>query len=1169
MVMCKKLIFLVSPFLLMMLTGNAAAQIDPAAVDTGHIYLFDDVSGTDVPDDSANNNTGTIVGEPQVVPGLKGNALYFDGVDDGVSLPDSQYINVTAGPFPNRTVIAVFKCDDVTKSEKQTVFEEGGTTRGLSIYVHEDLVYGAGWNRSEYNWDGAWLSAPIISNQWYAVALVIRDAGEAVEDDKFEMWIDGVLIGKAPAGQLHNHGDDAGIGYTNQNNVFHDGNASPATGHYLQGAIDEVWILNDALTETELGAFRGKVWPYAWGPTPEDGALYEDTWVNLAWSPGGFAVSHDVYMGESFDDVNAGAESTFQGNQAGMALIAGFPGYPYPNGLIPGTTYYWRVDEVNEADPNSPWKGDVWSFTIPPRTAYDPAPVDGAKYIATDATLSWTPGFSARLHYVYFGNNFDDVNNAAVGLPLADPTYTPATLELDKTYYWRIDEFDGTATNKGNVWSFTTMPDIPVTDDNLVCFWKLDEGLGTNVVDWSGHNNHGTLNGNPQWVDGYDGGALELFGAGDYVESTAYQGIPGTNPRTCCAWIKSTTANRNIMSWGQNVAGQKWRMRIDSTGGLRAEVNGGYHYGVTNIADGIWHHVAVTFEDDGTPDALDLVLYVDGQIDATSDALDEPIDTAEGPVRIGESPWHNAPFVGLIDDARIYDKVLTQEEIRLVMRIDPLLAWGPSPKNGSTPEIGNTTPLTWSPGDNASQHDIYFGTDRDDVVKADESDTTGIYRGRQGSASFTPAEGVEWGGGPYYWRIDEYNNDGTLSTGRIWTFTVSDFILVDDFESYDAGENQIWYAWKDGLGYGVQGNDPFYPGNGSGSAVGDENSPSYTEETIVHGGGKSMPFSYDNNKQGFFNYSEAELTLTHPRDWTESDVGILSLWFRGNPGGFLEDPAGTYTMSAAGTDIWGTADEFRYAYKQLSGAGSIVAQVLSVENTNAWAKAGVMIRESLDPGSKFAAVYITPANGCRFQGRLTTGASATSDTSVVTTEQTAITAPYWVRLDRDAAGNFNGYYSSDGVTWQTMSWNPQTISMPPTVYIGLALTSHSSGVTCTAEFSDVSTTGTVSPLVWTQEVIGVDMASNDPEPMYVALNSSAVVFNDNPNAALTGDWTEWNIDLQAFADQGVNLANVNTLAIGFGDKNNPQPGGSGIAYFDDIRLLRPLPEPEPEPEPAP
>ncbi|MBA7695521.1 hypothetical protein ES703_104149 [subsurface metagenome] len=84
-------------------------------------------------------------------------------------------------------------------------------------------------------------------------------------------------------------------------------------------------------------------------------------------------------------------------------------------------------------------------------------------------------------------------------------------------------------------------------------------------------------------------------------------------------------------------------------------------------------------------------------------------------------------------------------------------------------------------------------------------------------------------------------------------------------------------------------------------------------------------------------------------------------------------------------------------------------------------------------------------------------------------------------------------------------------------------------------------------------------AANAAEPMYVALNNSAVVNHDNPDAAQKTSWTQWTIDLQAFADQGVNLANVNTIALGLGNKNNPQAGGSGTMYFDDIRLYPPAP----------
>jgi hypothetical protein len=127
----------------------------------------------------------------------------------------------------------------------------------------------------------------------------------------------------------------------------------------------------------------------------------------------------------------------------------------------------------------------------------------------------------------------------------------------------------------------------------------------------------------------------------------------------------------------------------------------------------------------------------------------------------------------------------------------------------------------------------------------------------------------------------------------------------------------------------------------------------------------------------------------------------------------------------------------------------------------------------------------------------------------------------------------------------------------------LAYTSHNPGVIGEAQISDVTTTGAVSPSTWTHEAIGVEMASNEPELMYIALNGNAVVQHDNPNAALINDWTEWNIDLQVFADQGVNLSNVNTISLGLGDKSNPQAGGSGLIYFDDIRLYPDRKPPEP------
>ena len=191
-------------------------------------------------------------------------------------------------------------------------------------------------------------------------------------------------------------------------------------------------------------------------PNPPDGAMIGDTWVSLSWQPGETAVSHDVYFSENFNDVKEGTADAFQGNQTTTDLLAGFPGYPYPEGLVPGTTYYWRVDEV-EADGTTKLRGSVWRFSVPPKTAYNPNPADGAEFVGPDnVTLSWTPGFGAKLHTIYLDTDFDAVDNASGGFPQGLKTHNPGPLELEKVYYWRVDEFDVVTTHKGDIWSFTT-----------------------------------------------------------------------------------------------------------------------------------------------------------------------------------------------------------------------------------------------------------------------------------------------------------------------------------------------------------------------------------------------------------------------------------------------------------------------------------------------------------------------------------------------------------------------------------------------------------------------------------------------------------------------------------------------------------------------------------------
>ncbi|MBN2316170.1 MAG: LamG domain-containing protein, partial [Sedimentisphaerales bacterium] len=463
---------------------------------------------------------------------------------------------------------------------------------------------------------------------------------------------------------------------------------------------------------------------YAYNPQPADGTILEATWVTLKWTAGAEAVSHDVYMGEDYDAVSEGTGDTFRGNQTANYYVAGFPGFAYPNGLVPGTTYYWRIDEINDDHPDSPWRGDVWSFTVPTLKAHNPEPADGVEnVIPDDVTLSWDTGFGAMVHYVYFGDNYDEVNDAVSGgVMQPGTTYSVGQLEMDKQYYWRIDEFNGMNTYKGDVWSFKTKPVIAISNPNLKGWYTFEEGAGTTVIDWSGHDRDATFRSKPQWVEnGYDGGGMWFDGNDDAVVSSFT--AESWSAYTVALWAKAGSTGQDqyscvFSSHSPNTAGFQLGVDGASPGIYRYNgVNGGtVTFGTVTTN---WIHIGVTCNGTRT------LLYLNGTVVATINASDAEFNK----FGVGLNRNEDNFFEGIIDNVRIYDIELTQEELRDAMRGDPLLAWGANPKNNTTPDIENVLPLSWSAGDEASQHDVYFGMDKDAVKLADTSDTSGIYRG--------------------------------------------------------------------------------------------------------------------------------------------------------------------------------------------------------------------------------------------------------------------------------------------------------------------------------------------------------------------------------------------------------------------------------------------------------
>lgn len=187
-----------------------------------------------------------------------------------------------------------------------------------------------------------------------------------------------------------------------------------------------------------------------------------------------------------------------------------------------------------------------------------------------------------------------------------------------------------------------------------------------------------------------------------------------------------------------------------------------------------------------------------------------------------------------------------------------------------------------------------------------------------------------------------------------------------------------------------------------------------------------------------------------PSPWTDQDIGSVSIAGSAS----YDSGSSTFTVVGSGTDIWDYADSFHYLYQPFGTNGTIIAHVTSQSDTSIYAKAGVMIRASLDANSAHASVFLTPSEGAEFQRRTTTGGSSTN-----TAGNGAV--PYWVKLVR--SGNaFIGSVSSDGSNWTTVG--SDSIAMPDSVYIGLAVTSHNDSTTGTATFDNVSVTTGLGPI---------------------------------------------------------------------------------------------------------
>jgi hypothetical protein len=481
--------------------------------------------------------------------------------------------------------------------------------------------------------------------------------------------------------------------------------------------------------------------------------------------------------------------------------------YWHQPGLTPGQTYYWRIDEV--AADGTRTTGKVWSFTAASLKAYGPKPRDGMLWLdPAGVKLAWEYGQGAIQHDIYFGTDKAAVEAGAASVLVGKQSvnsYNPGPLQSDTTYYWRIDEHTSTGElNQGSVWTFST----------------------------SGGR--------------YDGVKAEYFANPDVTGQPA---VVRTEPKIDFTWPDGTTEGVNSPAVGIPVNNYSARWSAE----LRVAFSGEYRF-VVNIRDSgrLW---------------LDDKLLIDrwpndGSIPEYST---KAIQLVAGNTYALVMEW-NKYNPGASARLEWIDPFGERSIVGPGYLQLPLRANKPRPTMGQK-DVTDTPVLQWSPGSKAAQHDVYFGVDAQAVAAADTASS--VYQGRQALAETTFDPGPLPWGQTYYWRVDEVNSASPDSPwkGDVWSFTVADFLVVDDFEGYTDNEgSRIYETWIDGWT------------NATGSVVGYLQAP-FAEQRIVRNGRQSLPLEYNNVKTPY--YSEAERTWDTSQNWTVHGVDTLTLCVQG------------------------------------------------------------------------------------------------------------------------------------------------------------------------------------------------------------------------------------------------------------------------------------------------
>ncbi len=867
--MCKKLLYLVPVALVLALLAGNTASAELIA----HWPLNGDFA-----DATGNGHDGTPLDNPEfVIDGVKGLVMEVDG-NARVMVEDAPDLNFTANESLTMTVWALYDPGLASSGWRSCCGKGRTATGGDTSYL--DTMYGFFVSP-----DNEWASnmgslgggvGPAVADEWHHFAFV-QDG----QNNQNFYYINLEVVQSGGAADCSTPGRPFFIGASGSDTSVFEG---------FGGRISDVRIYNealsgDALTATTLPLSGQTEILLTFSDLEEQGGddvvavdyqppELEGTGITTTWTS--WWLFNDEIMGENLRDhtetwdptsptiyvftddgggsiefstaVEVSSIWIFQDSWASTSLSGYLGGQEIWSAPTDHAEQWVEITAGAGSKIDSIVAVGGWSriddITIKVSDTYsatDPSPADDADDVRRDVVLSWEPGKYAATHNVYLGTSASTVNSASVTNPLDvllieghnSNNYDPGIiLDLGQTYFWRVDEVNVApdyTVHRGKIWSFTAEPvGYPIADITATASSSAAGQGAENTINGSGLDSDDlhSKESNSMWLS-EAGGAQPTWIEYEFDKPYKLHEM----------WVWNFNIEfENVVGFGlsdvtieYSTDGNNWTQLTGVPQFARAPGTDGYAYNTT----------------------VDFAGALAKSVRLTANSNHGPFDQ-----------------YGLSEVRFFYIPGWARE---------------PEPQHEAT-GINPDVILNWRPGREADTHDVYLSTDEQEVID-----------GTAPVVSVTEASfdaGTLELGKTYHWRVDEVNETESpaIWQGDIWNFTTAEYLVVDDFESYngldpdDPESNRIYMMWKDGFSYGSQDNPPYYPGNGTGSIIGHAEPP-FVELEIVHGGGQSMPFSYDNST-GTTNHSEAQVNISElgiDPDWTKAGVTTLTLYFYGDP----------------------------------------------------------------------------------------------------------------------------------------------------------------------------------------------------------------------------------------------------------------------------------------------